>query len=403
MKLVSRFTRAAGGAASILSLSLAAFTAAIAQAPAQTYGFCQGLAGNPRVNNFTRLFVLGPSSPPGAISGFLQFLHTKYAGATTQEIGCRSFTTAAEAETAYRKELADSAAHAATWPLIEIDWIPEGGSAVSRSGLAPASAQPAAAPKPQPTATAPAMDKYAVCWANRNAKVKYYSAVFDGSRDDAGKWWPAFQGYLEQKYGFDGLTQCIPARARADAESHLSDLIGQDRKMLTMQGKPPEIVETGWQYKYSATDRTDAAAPVESVPAATPTTSAPTAPAAPAASAPTAQRTYFYCHSSEPYGGKVYVSPLLESDAGAQALNDAFANYLAKAHGYDDPRRGYRQLQCVTPMPEDQRSVAVRQNYIDNLPVLGHTVVETDWTGPPGTTVPDPPPAPVGPRPSHTP
>jgi len=101
---------------------------------------------------------------------------------------------------------------------------------------------------PPATAAAPAPEQYAVCWANRNAKVKYYSAVFDGSRDDAGKWWPAFQGYLKQQYGLDEPTQCIPARTRADAESYLGNLIDQDRKLLTMQGKAPEIVETGWKY-----------------------------------------------------------------------------------------------------------------------------------------------------------
>ncbi len=101
---------------------------------------------------------------------------------------------------------------------------------------------------PPAKAAAPPPEHYAVCWANRTAKVKYYSAVFDGSRDDAGKWWPAFQKFLKEKYGFDGPTQCIPARGQADAQSYLKTLIDQDRKTRTMQGAPPEIVETGWKY-----------------------------------------------------------------------------------------------------------------------------------------------------------
>jgi hypothetical protein len=101
---------------------------------------------------------------------------------------------------------------------------------------------------PPAKAAAPPPEHYAVCWANRNAQVKYYSAVFDGSRDDAGKWWPAFQGYLKQKYGFDGPTQCIPASGKADAEKYLRNLIEQDKKTRTMQGQPPQIVETGWRY-----------------------------------------------------------------------------------------------------------------------------------------------------------
>jgi hypothetical protein len=81
-----------------------------------------------------------------------------------------------------------------------------------------------------------------------NATVKYYSAVFDGSRDDAGKWWPAFQAHLRQKYGFDGPTQCIPPGGKADVETYLKNLIEKDRKTRTMQGQPPQIVETGWKY-----------------------------------------------------------------------------------------------------------------------------------------------------------
>jgi hypothetical protein len=120
---------------------------------------------------------------------------------------------------------------------------------------------------------------------------------------------------------------------------------------------------------------------------------------APVPSAEGQQGKYFYCHSTETYGGKVYVSALLRSGDSTQALNDAFARYLEKEHGYADPRKGYRQLSCATGLPEDQKSVSIRQGYINNLAALGSTVVETDWTGPPGTTVPDnPPPAPVDTR-----
>jgi hypothetical protein len=100
---------------------------------------------------------------------------------------------------------------------------------------------------PPAKAAAPPPSNYAVCWANMNAKVKYYSAVFDGTRDNAGKWWPAFQSYLKQKYGFDGPTQCIPPYSQADAEKYQKNLIEQDRNR-TVQGVPPQIVETGWKY-----------------------------------------------------------------------------------------------------------------------------------------------------------
>jgi hypothetical protein len=97
--------RTIGYALAFLFLSLTALTPAMAQTPPNKYGLCQGLAGNPRVNNYTRIFVLGPSSPPGAMSGFLSYLHQKYAGYTTQEVGCRTFATAAEADAGYRQML----------------------------------------------------------------------------------------------------------------------------------------------------------------------------------------------------------------------------------------------------------------------------------------------------------
>lgn len=101
--------------------------------------------------------------------------------------------------------------------------------------------KPGAPPPPPPA-------HFAVCWANRNTQVKYYSAVFDGTRDDARKWWPAFQAFLKEKYGFDGPTQCIGDSTEADARKYLQNLIAQDGKTRTMAGAPPRIVETGWKY-----------------------------------------------------------------------------------------------------------------------------------------------------------
>jgi hypothetical protein len=113
-------------------------------------------------------------------------------------------------------------------------------------------AAPPAGPAPEAVAitsitvgsTVPTTAQYAVCWANTDPKAKYFSAVFDGSRDDASKWWPAFQEFLQQNYGFNGPTQCIPARAQADAQSYLDNLIDQ----ATAAAQPPQIVQTGWKY-----------------------------------------------------------------------------------------------------------------------------------------------------------
>jgi hypothetical protein len=111
-----------------------------------------------------------------------------------------------------------------------------------------ATAATAAATSTAVGSAAPTTAQYAVCWANTNPNAKYFSAVFDGSRDDASKWWPAFQKFLQEKYGFNGPTQCIPARAQADAESYLANLIDQAGQSRTAAAQPPQIVETGWTY-----------------------------------------------------------------------------------------------------------------------------------------------------------
>jgi hypothetical protein len=101
---------------------------------------------------------------------------------------------------------------------------------------------------PPAKAAAPPPAHYAACWAHNNPKVKYYSAVFDGSRDDARQWVPAFEKHLQQKYGFSGPAQCIADRSQAEAQSYLETLLAQDRATRAMDGSPPSIVETGWTY-----------------------------------------------------------------------------------------------------------------------------------------------------------
>jgi len=101
---------------------------------------------------------------------------------------------------------------------------------------------PPAKPAPPPPAHS------AVCWAHTNGKFKYYSSVFDGSRDDARAWGPAFEMFLKEKYGFNGPAQCIADRTEADAQQYLKTLIDQDSALKTYDGKTPQIVETGWKY-----------------------------------------------------------------------------------------------------------------------------------------------------------
>ena len=272
---MNRNIRAAGFALAIQLLSLSAVTAAMAQAPAQKYGFCHGLAGNPRVNNFTRLFVLGPASPPGAMSGFLQYLHKRYAGITTQEVGCRTFVTAAEAEAAYRKTLDESAPHAAVWPIVKIDWIPEGGSAVSGAPLPPAVAAPApvaakpvspapaqpapatAAAKPaapasaQPVAVAGRPTGYVICraeWNNRDPR-RFYNPPVDGRGAGYAEWQPSFRDYLVKQHGFKGSNfGCGKYPTREAAQADYDAWVAAARATPSVNGQDSPIIITNWKY-----------------------------------------------------------------------------------------------------------------------------------------------------------
>ncbi len=283
---MSRIIRTAGQALAILLLSQSAFTGAMAQAPAQKYGFCYGLAGNPRVNNFTRLFVLGPSDD---MAGFLHYLHKKYAGYTTPEIACRTFVTAAEAETAYRKTLENSAPNATKWPMVEIDWIPEGGSVVSGSGLTPASAPPIATPKPQaaapaaapapvaakpaapapaspapaiaatkPAAAAPAQPAtaaskpgvYVICRSEWNTDLRrFYNPPVDGRGAGYAEWQASWRDYLVKQHGFKGSKAgCGKYPTREAAQADYDSWVAAARATPSINGQNSPIIITNWKY-----------------------------------------------------------------------------------------------------------------------------------------------------------
>ena len=106
----------------------------------------------------------------------------------------------------------------------------------------------------------------------------------------------------------------------------------------------------------------------------------------------TAQSGYVYCYSQRTTEGIVYVTPLFESGAGIQALQEAFVAYLTKDHGYA-PRYGYIGfLACVFPgRSRYQTELDARNSYVRSARGLA-TVVETDWTGPDGSGPAIPPP-----------
>lgn len=335
---MSRFIRTAGHALAILFLSLSAFTAALAQAPGEKYGFCQGLAGNPRVNNFTRLFQLGPTNTTGALSGFLQYVHKKYDGMITQEMGCRTFATAAEAEAAYRKELADSAPHAATWPIVEIDWIPQGGSAIAGTGLAPASAPPAAAPKPQAPASAPAaapaagaevrLDRwgkpiptsaYWICESrvNRNlySSAPFVAGTLNGSPQ---KMYEQFLAYLHKRYNQAGNATCNKFATQAEAEQHTA------RQNADAAGIGYQTARLDWTYPQGA----------PAVAAAPPVAAKPVAPAKPAAAAGK-PGVYVICRVEWNRDLRRFYNPPVEGrDGGYSEWQAAYQTYLEQNHQF---------------------------------------------------------------------
>ncbi|MGD9691145.1 MAG: hypothetical protein AB7V47_15540 [Phycisphaerales bacterium] len=239
--------RTAGHILALLLLSLTAFTQAMAQTPGQNYGYCQGLAGNPRVNNYTRLFVLGPSSPPGAMSGFLQYLHKKHSGYTTQEVGCRTFATVAEAETAYRQMQDEAAQAASAWPPVEVDWIPEGGSSLSGAAPVRASAPAPAAVKPKAPAPAAAaapaaatgvqLDRWgkpiptsAYWFCNSYVRMNSYaSAPFVANTLDRSpqEMYEQFLDYLNKRYHESGNPTCNRFATLAEAEARIAQLAAE--------------------------------------------------------------------------------------------------------------------------------------------------------------------------------
>ncbi|MGH6892106.1 MAG: hypothetical protein ACREEP_07600 [Dongiaceae bacterium] len=218
--------KTAGYALTLLCLALGAAPQAIAQTERNKYGYCQGLAGNPRVNNYTRLFALGPSSPPGAMSGFLQFLHQKYAGYTTQEVGCRTFATPDEAKTAYQQMLDEGAQAAHAWPLVEIDWIPQGGSTLSGGASAPTPVTPAAA-QSQPY-------RHGFCYGVAgNPRANHITRAFvvdPSTRQDSTR--AHFGNYLYKKYG-EFVSRELTCRwfaSAAEAEDERRKMMDEARK-----------------------------------------------------------------------------------------------------------------------------------------------------------------------------
>ena len=406
---MSRTIRTAGHALAFLLLSFSACTAAMAQTPAHKYGFCQGLAGNPRVNNFTRVFALGPSSPPGALSGFIVDLHKRYGGYVTQEIGCRMFATGAEAEAAYRKELADSAPYAATWPIVDIDWLPEGGSALSGGAAAPAPAPAAAEPKPPPPATVaaaapaaapaagtgPKLDRwgnpiptsaYWFCnsYVNKNS---YASAPFVANTLDRSpqEMFEQFLDYLNKRYHQGGTATCNKFATQAEAEQRIAQLaaeapgIGYQFAKIDYQYVPgsstsPQPVPASAPKPVTAAVVTPKPAPA--VVASKPATPAPAAPAAPASK----PGVYVICRSEWNTDMRRFYNPPVDGrGAGYAEWQASYRDYLVKHHKYKGSNFGCGQYPTREAAQKDFESWVVAARQQPTVNGLASPIIITNW------------------------
>jgi hypothetical protein len=350
--------RPAGHVLALLLLSLTAFTPTMAQSPPYKYGYCDGLAGNPRVTNYTRLFVLGPSSPPGAMSGFLQFLHKNYGGYTTPEIECRTFTTAAEAETQYRKMLDGIEEHfrqTGVWPPVEIDWLPEGGSALSGAAARPAPAPPAAPvePKPPAPAAAPAtstevkLDRWgkpiptsAYWFCNTYVQKKSLSsAPFVANTLDRSpqEMYEQFLAYLNKNYHESGNATCNKFATQAEIEARIAQIKAE------APGRGEQFAMIEWTYVPGGSAAA-AAAPAAAKPAASASGNAAPAPAAakPAAPAPATPAVvaskpavYVFCRSEWNTDRRRYYNPPVDGrGAGYPEWQASFRDYLVQQHAF---------------------------------------------------------------------
>jgi hypothetical protein len=234
---MTKITRIAGRALALAFLSLAAFTAANAQAQPFKYGFCYAFAGRPPGTAFSGVFAFGPTRPAGWLPAYyMNYLLEKIGNTRPDASDCPMFATAAEAE-AKRKEMMDQSDDDPRYPMREVGWVPEGATAVS--GPAPAPKPAPVAPKPQAPAaapvaatpaasTAPKLDIWGkpipttAWWVCETHMTKdfYVSAPFFGATNSHADndIFQSFLDYLNKKYHEAGTATCNKFTSQAEAE-----------------------------------------------------------------------------------------------------------------------------------------------------------------------------------------
>lgn len=242
---------AAALVAIVLSLS------APAQAQTLKYAFCYGLAGNPRVENFTPVFEIEPGARQDSMTeAFRSYLYRKYVRFTTQENACPQFATAAEASAERQKIMGMSA----PYKVVELDWTApsdvatSAAAAAAPSAPAPAPAAAAApAPKPAPHPAPPATNKpgvFVTCRSEFNTEARrFYQPPVEGRDGDYPKWQESWRAYLVSHLAFKGSNiSCGKYPTKEAAQADYDSWVAAARATPTVNGVDSPIVITDWVY-----------------------------------------------------------------------------------------------------------------------------------------------------------
>ena len=349
---MARNIRTAGYALALFCFSLSAVPQAMAQTPYK-YKFCWASSNSPNHVYITRIFVLGPSSPPGWLPAYLK----NYIQGTRHVMmrgdgECQARETAAEAES-YRRQWMDDVNRAAPGLGTEINWIPDGATALSgpveEETPAPAAT---ATPKPPVAASAPAAPAavqydmwgkpipttaWWVCVTHMTKIAYATNPFFAGAlgKDDT-EIYAAFNDYLIKRFHEAGTSTCNKYTTEAEAEQDLA------RQAADAPRTGYKWVGIDWTYgsgPTAAAAPAPVAAPKPVVAAPAPAATAVVKPPAPAAVKPapaivSKPAVYVYCRSEWNTSMKRFYNPPVDGRGATYAeWQPSYLNYLQKNYG----------------------------------------------------------------------
>lgn len=252
-----RFSRA-GPVLVFLGMTLSAVAPVRADQPLRyDYGFCMGIAGNPRVEAISPVFHrLAGGAPEGGRS-WVNTVNDRY-HTGVRESGCSYFPTAAEAE-AKRRELIDTITrNMGPAGVALIDWQPRAAPAsppkpAPTAVSAPPVPHPAAVPsppKPKPhAASAASKGQFVVCNGIDLIAAKFYfNPPVEVTSGDAGAWSASYAQYLHTKYRYDRNIACTKFATLAEAQSYHQETSDQRKGAHDLNGNPAPEIMTDWKY-----------------------------------------------------------------------------------------------------------------------------------------------------------